>query len=61
MDKQIAQALNSLIPTLTGPLPHELLELTASLLAQSRNKTSSLKAEEEIVRSYVCANIACER
>ena len=61
MDKQITQALTSLVPALTGPLPPEMLELSASLLAQSRSKASSLKAEEEIARSYACANIACER
>ena len=57
----MAQALISLIPTLTGPLPPELLELAVSLLAQSRSQASSLKADEEIARSYACANLACER
>ncbi|KAL8894303.1 MAG: hypothetical protein Q9192_004433, partial [Flavoplaca navasiana] len=38
-----------------------LVELAASLLAQSRNRASSLKAEEEIARTYVCAHIACDR
>lgn len=61
MDKSVAQALNGLIPTLTGPLPPELLELAVSLLAQSRSNASSLKADEEIARSYTCANLACER
>jgi origin recognition complex subunit 6 len=61
MDKSVAQALNGLIPTLTGPLPPELLELAVSLLAQSRSKASSLKVDEEIARSYACANLACER
>ena len=61
MDKATIQALNGLIPTLSGPLPSELIELALSLLAQSRNKASSLKAEEEIARSYACADIACER
>ena len=61
MDRSIAQALNGLIPTFNGPLPSELVELAASLLAQSRSKASSLKAEEEIARSYACANLACER
>ncbi|MCJ1227932.1 hypothetical protein MMC12_004591 [Toensbergia leucococca] len=61
MDKSIAQSLTGLVPTLNTPLPSELLELAASLLAQSRSKASSLKAEEEIARSYACANIACER
>ena len=61
MDKTIIQALNGLIPSLNGPLPPDLIELALSLLAQSRNKASSLKAEEEIARSYACAHIACER
>ena len=57
----MAQALMGLIPTLTGSLPPELLELAVSLLAQSRSKASNLKADEEIARSYACANLACER
>ena len=61
MDRGVAQALSNLIPTLNGPLPNELVALATSLLAQSRNKASSLKAEEEIARTYACANIACER
>ncbi|KAL8736116.1 MAG: hypothetical protein Q9181_002531 [Wetmoreana brouardii] len=61
MDRAITQALSSLIPELNGPLPQELLELAVSLLAQSRNKAGSLKAEEEIARTYACANLACER
>ena len=61
MDRSVAQALIGLIPTLTGPLPPELLDLAVSLLAQSRSKASSLKPDEEIARSYACANLACER
>ena len=61
MDKSAAQAISGLIPTFAGPLPPELLELAVSLLAQSRSRASSLKAEEEIARSYACANLACER
>jgi len=61
MDRSIAQALNDMIPAIAGPLPVELLELAGSLLAQSRSKASSLKAEEEIARPYACANIAYER
>ena len=61
MDRSTAQVLVGLTPTLTGPLPPELLELAVSLLAQSRSKASSLKADEEIARSYACANLACER
>ncbi|KAL8705069.1 MAG: hypothetical protein Q9201_001795 [Fulgogasparrea decipioides] len=51
MDRAITQALSNLIPKLNGPLPQELIELAVSLLAQSRNKASSLKAEEEIART----------
>ncbi|KAL8943027.1 MAG: hypothetical protein Q9216_001315 [Gyalolechia sp. 2 TL-2023] len=61
MDKAIPQALDSLIPEFNGPLPPELLELAISLLAQSRNKASNLKADEGIARSYACAHLACER
>ncbi|KAL8913899.1 MAG: hypothetical protein Q9171_001392 [Xanthocarpia ochracea] len=61
MDKAIAQALNSLIPEWNNALPEELIELAASLLAQSRNRASSLRAEEEIARTYACAHLACER
>ncbi|KAL8841179.1 MAG: hypothetical protein Q9170_001033 [Blastenia crenularia] len=61
MDKAIVQAVVSLIPELNNPLPPELLELAVSLLAQSRNKASNLRAEEEIARSYACAQLACER
>lgn len=60
MDKSVIQALTGLVPTLS-PLPPQLVELAVSLLAQSRNKASSLKAEEEIARSYACAHLACER
>ena len=61
MDRSVVQALSSLIPALTGPLPPDLIELARSLLAQSRSKASNLKADEEIARAYACANIACER
>jgi len=61
MSKALELALSGLIPTLDGPLPQELLELASSLLAQSRTKASSLKAEEETARAYTCANLACER
>ncbi|KAI4111728.1 MAG: hypothetical protein LQ338_008347, partial [Usnochroma carphineum] len=50
-----------LIPEHNGPLPQELLELAISFLAQSRNKASSLKPEEEIARTHACAHLACER
>jgi len=61
MDKSVIQALTGLIPTSSSPLPPELVKLAVSLLAQSRSKASSLKAEEEIARSYACAHLACER
>ncbi|KAH8684787.1 origin recognition complex subunit 6-domain-containing protein [Tricladium varicosporioides] len=61
MSRPVEQALTNLIPRHPGPLPPELLELAKSLLAQSRTKASTLKAEEEIGRTYACANIACER
>lgn len=57
----IERALTSLIPAHNGPLPSKLVERATSLLAQSRSKASNLKAEEEIARVYVCANLACER
>lgn len=61
MEKSITQALNGLVPTLNGPLEPELAKLASSLLVQSRSKASTLKADEEIARSYACAHIACER
>jgi origin recognition complex subunit 6 len=61
MNRSIEQALTSLIPRHNDTLPPELIELASSLLAQSRNQASNLKAEEEIGRTYACANIACER
>ncbi|KAK5109507.1 hypothetical protein LTR62_006959 [Meristemomyces frigidus] len=60
MSNQIETSLSSLLPTLS-PLPSPLLDLAKSLLAQSRSKASSLKAEEEIGRTYACCHIACER
>ncbi|KAL8713060.1 MAG: hypothetical protein Q9220_002920 [cf. Caloplaca sp. 1 TL-2023] len=61
MDKAIVQATHSLVPELNDPLPAELINLAVSLLAQSRNNASSLKAEEEIARTYACTHLACER
>lgn len=61
MNRSIEPDLTSLLPSLAGPIPPELLELTASLVAQSRTRISNLKPQEEIARSYVCAHIACER
>ena len=61
MSRPIEQALNNLIPRHPGSIPPELIELASSLLAQSRSKISNLRAEEEIGRTYACANLACER
>ena len=61
MSKPVIQALNNLIPRHSGTLPPELIELASYLLAQSRNKCSNLKQDEEIARAYACANLACER
>jgi origin recognition complex subunit 6 len=54
------QPLHNLLPT-TNPLPPRLVNLSASLLAQSRNRAANLKADEEIARSHACAEIACRR
>jgi origin recognition complex subunit 6 len=54
-------ALCSLLPTHKGILPSPLVQLSASLVAQSRTKASNLRVEEEIARTYLCAHIACER
>ncbi|RPB10606.1 hypothetical protein P167DRAFT_607138 [Morchella conica CCBAS932] len=56
----IENHLTSLIPTLAGPLPPELIQLATSLVAQSKNRISNLKPNEEICREYVCAHIACD-
>lgn len=59
--RSIEPTLNNLLPTLNDNLPSELVDLAVSLLAQSRTRVSSLKAEEEIARPYICADIACKR
>ena len=61
MSRQIEQALLSLMPSHGSELPPSLVELAKSLLAQSRHRASTLKAEEEVARQYACANIACDR
>lgn len=61
MNSSIENNLTSLIPTLAGPLPPELIQLATSLVAQSKNRISNLKSGEEICREYVCAHIACDR
>ncbi|KAJ4296819.1 hypothetical protein N0V90_006867 [Kalmusia sp. IMI 367209] len=57
----IEQALTGIVPTLSGPLPPELVDLALSLLARSRSVAHSLKPDEEIARPYACAQLACER
>lgn len=61
MSRQIEQALLSLMPAQGDDLPPQLVGLAESLLAQSRHKASTLKAEEDIARLYACAHIACDR
>ncbi len=57
----IEQSLSLLLPSLSHHFPAELIALSNSLLAQSRNKASNLKSEEEIARPYACCEIACKR
>ncbi|KZF19426.1 hypothetical protein L228DRAFT_263754 [Xylona heveae TC161] len=61
MNRNIENTLGGLIPTLSGPVPEELVTLAASLVTQSRSKASNLKPEEEIARGYACAHLAAER
>lgn len=61
MNRSIEQALYSLLPSHSSDLPKPLTDLASSLLAQSRHRASTLKAEEEISRPYACAHIACDR
>ncbi|KAG0642412.1 origin recognition complex subunit 6-domain-containing protein [Tuber brumale] len=61
MNKALESTLSGLIPSLVGPVPSELIDLSASLITQSRNRISSLKPAEETTRDYVCAHIACDR
>jgi origin recognition complex subunit 6 len=60
MPTPIEQALITLVPTL-NTLPQELIDLSTSLLAQSRSRAATLKQEEEIGRTYACAHLAVER
>jgi origin recognition complex subunit 6 len=57
----IEQSFALLLPSLSDHLPTELIALSNSLLAQSRNKASNLKSEEEIARPYACCELACKR
>lgn len=61
MSRPVEQALLSLLPTQNSDLPPPVVELARSLLAQSRNKVSTLKADEEIARAYACSHLACDR
>ena len=61
MNKYLEPTLSGLIPSLVGPVPTELIDLTAALITQSRNRISNLKPQEESNRVYVCAHIACDR
>lgn len=61
MDRSMNHLVRDLIPSHSGPVPSELVDLAASLLARSRTKIASLKAEEEVARPYACAQLACVR
>ncbi|KAL2195966.1 origin recognition complex subunit 6-domain-containing protein [Corynascus similis CBS 632.67] len=61
MNRSIEQTLLSLLPTHNSTLPEPLTVLAGSLLAQSRHRASTLKAEEEVARLYACAHLACDR
>ncbi|KAL8409513.1 hypothetical protein RB594_007815 [Gaeumannomyces avenae] len=61
MNRAIEQTLLSLLPAQNDNLPPQLVSLASSLLAQSRNRASTLKAEEEIARAYACSHVACDR
>ncbi|KAM0276967.1 hypothetical protein ACHAQH_006202 [Verticillium albo-atrum] len=61
MSRSIEQTLLQLMPTHGTDLPPQLIELASSLLAQSRNRASTLKAEEEVARLHACCHIACDR
>ncbi|OCT44563.1 hypothetical protein CLCR_05821 [Cladophialophora carrionii] len=54
--------LVSLLPSYTvSALPARLIQLSESLLAQSRQRAAHLKPEEEIARAHACCEIACLR
>ncbi|KAJ4515603.1 hypothetical protein HRR83_004698 [Exophiala dermatitidis] len=57
----IQQSLSLLLPSHSAKLPPQLVHLSESLLAQSRQRASHLKPEEEIARTYACCEIACKR
>ncbi len=60
MPTSIELALSTLLPTYSL-LPPEVIDLSTSLLAQSRSKATTLKPEEEIARTYTCCHLACQR
>lgn len=57
----IHQSLGALLPTHAQKLPPQVIHLSESLLAQSRQRAAHLKPEEEIARAYACCEIACKR
>jgi len=57
----VTQSLCSLLPEQGSRPPPRLVQLAESLLAQSRQRASHLKPEEEIGRAYACSEIACTR
>ncbi|KAJ9613128.1 hypothetical protein H2200_003069 [Cladophialophora chaetospira] len=58
----LTPSLLSLLPSYTAQtLPPSLVHLSESLLAQSRQRASHLKQDEEIARAYACCEIACLR
>ncbi|KAG7119725.1 hypothetical protein HYQ45_014863 [Verticillium longisporum] len=61
MSRSIEQSLLQLMPTHGTDLPPPLVELASALLAQSRHRASTLKAEEEVARLHACCHIACDR
>ena len=58
----VLQPLLTLLPSYNPTtLPPRLLNLATSLLTQSRQRASHLKADEEIARPHACAEIAVDR
>ncbi|RVX67641.1 hypothetical protein B0A52_08170 [Exophiala mesophila] len=57
----VRQSLQLLLPSHASKLPPSLVHLSESLLAQSRQRASNLKPEEEIARTHACCEIACRR
>ncbi|KAH6676143.1 origin recognition complex, subunit 6 [Plectosphaerella plurivora] len=61
MSRNLDQTLLSLMPSHGEALPPQLIELAGALLAQSRQRASALKTEEEVARVHACCHLACER